>query len=119
MLGVSFTERAYRKARSRPPAERTVADAIVVEALRSTRRPDRVTGRLPRERFYGRRTMTHWLRRQGFAVSFCRVDRLMRQEGLQGLRRGRVKVTTRRDPDRAAAGDLVERHFSAAAPNQL
>lgn len=37
-----------------------------------TRRPDPVTGQLPGERFYGRRKMTHWLRGQGFQVSFVR-----------------------------------------------
>jgi len=118
-LNVAFCERAYRKARSRPAAARTVADAVVVEALLATRRPDPVTEKAPRERFYGRRKMTRWLRRQGLAVSFCQVDRLMRQEGLQGLRRGRVKVTTVRSDDHSAAGDLVERRFSAALPDRL
>ncbi|NNG37658.1 IS3 family transposase, partial [Nakamurella aerolata] len=117
-LGVIFSERAYRKARSRPPAARTVADAVVVEALLATRRPDEVTGALPRERFYGRRKMTRWLRRQGLVVSFCQVDRLMRQEGLRGLRRGRQQVTTRRCGAHDAAGDLLDRNFTAAIPDQ-
>lgn len=118
-LGVSFTERSFRKARRRPASARMVADAQVVEALLATRRPDPKTGGSPRERFYGRRKMTHWLRRKGLEVSFCRVDRLMRQEGLQGLRRGRVKTTTVRSDDHTAAGDLVERRFTAAVPDQL
>lgn len=119
LLGVVFSERAYRKVRTRPPAERTVADAIVVEALLATRRPDPVTGRAPRERFYGRRKMTRWLRRQGLQVSYCQIDRLMRQEGLHGLRRGRVKKTTIRSDEHTAAHDLVERNFTAAVPDQL
>ena len=118
-LGVMFSERAYRKARSRPAAARTVADAVVVEAVLATRRPDPRTGRPPREQFYGRRKMTRWLRRQGLGVSFCQVDRLMRQEGLSGLRRGRVKTTTVRSDHHSAALDLVERHFTAAIPDQL
>ncbi|MGI8417585.1 MAG: IS3 family transposase [Nakamurella sp.] len=118
-LGVAFCERAYRSARSRPTAARMIADAVVVEALLATRRPDLVTGRPSRERFYGRRKMTRWLRRRGLEVSFCRVDRLMRQEGLQGLRRGRVKTTTVRSDDHSPAGDLVQRHFTAAVPDQL
>ena len=71
-LGVVFSDRAYRKARTRPPAVRACADAVVVEALLSTRRPDPKTQRPPRERFYGRRKMTHWLRRKGLA---CRIAR--------------------------------------------
>ena len=118
-LGVVFSDRAYRKARTRPPAARACADAVVVEALLSTRRPDPKTQRPPRERFYGRRKMTHWLRRKGLAVSFCQVDRLMGQERLHGLRRGRVKATTRRDDSYAPASDLVARNFTAAIPDQL
>lgn len=118
-LGVEFCERAYRRARSRPASDRTVDDAVVVEALLATRRPDPVTGRLPRERFYGRRKMTRWLRRQGLDVSYCQVDRLMRQERLTGLRRGRQKRTTIRDDRREPATDLVQRNFTAAVPDQL
>lgn len=118
-LGVDFSARAYRKARSRQAAARAVDDAAVVEALLATRRPDPVTGRRPRERLYGRRKMTRWLRRQGQQVSFCQVDRLMRQEGLVGLRRGKHKRTTIRDDRHEAATDLVQRHFTAAVPDQL
>jgi putative transposase len=118
-LGVVFSDRAYRKARTRPPAARACADAVVVEALLSTRRPDPRTQRPPRERFYGRRKMTHWLRRKGLDVSYGQVDRLMRQERLHGLRRGRVKATTRRDDSHTPASDLVDRNFTAAIPDQL
>lgn len=118
-LGVAFSERAYRKARTRPAADRMVSDAPIVEALLATRRPDPVTEQLPRERFYGRRKMTHWLRRQGHAVSFCRVDRLMGQQNLEGLRRGQHKITTRRGKGALAAEDLLRRNFTAAVPNQV
>ena len=118
-LGVVFSDRAYRKARTRQPAARACADAVVVEALLSTRRPDPKTQRPPRERFYGRRKMTHWLRRKGLTVSYCQVDRLMRQERLHGLRRGRIKATTRRDDTHTPATDLVARNFTAAIPDQL
>jgi len=118
-LGVAFSERAYRKARSRPASARATQDAVVVEALLVTRRPNPVTGRLPRERFYGRRKMTRWLRRRGLDVSYCQVDRLMRQEGLTGLRRGKQKRTTIRDDRHESATDLVQRNFTAAVPDQV
>jgi len=33
--------------------------------------------------------LTHWLRRQGHAVAFCTVDRLMWDLGMSGVRHGR------------------------------
>ena len=49
-----------------------------------------------------------------------RIARLMRAAGIVGVsrRRGTV-VTTRRDKDARPAPDLVDRDFSASAPNQL
>ena len=50
----------------------------------------------------------------------CTVERLMRELGLSGARRGRAyKVTTRSDERQHRPADLVERHFSAPAPNRL
>lgn len=43
----------------------------------------------------------------------------MRQEGLQGLRRSRVKTTTVRSDEHTPAGDLVERRFAAAVADHL
>jgi transposase InsO family protein len=57
---------------------------------------------------------------QGFAVAKCTVRRLMRQMGLRGATRGRAfTVTTIPDEALARPGDLVERDFTAAAPNLL
>lgn len=66
---------------------------------------------------YGRRKMVALLRRQGLAVSGRRVDRLMRQLGINGLVRGKGVRT--RIPDKAAerAPDLLDRDFTAPAPN--
>ena len=45
-------------------------------------------------------------------------DRLMRTEGLRGLVRGRgVRTTTPAKTDARRAGDLLNRRFTAAAPN--
>jgi putative transposase len=63
--------------------------------------------------------MTDWLRRNGVDVSYCQVDRLMRQERLHGLRRGRIKATTRRVDTHTPATDLVDRKFTAPIPDQL
>jgi putative transposase len=63
--------------------------------------------------------MTAWLARNGFpGVSKHTVDRLMRQEGLNGLVRGRKTRTTipAKDGGRRA-GDLLNRCFTAPRPN--
>jgi putative transposase len=48
-----------------------------------------------------------------------RVARLMRAEGLQGVSRRKVPHTTRRKPGARPAPDLVQRNFTAEAPNCL
>jgi len=56
---------------------------------------------------------------QGIRCSKKRVARLMRQAGLQGVHRRRLRGCTRRDAARAPYPDLVQRVFAASAPNQL
>jgi len=47
------------------------------------------------------------------------VERLMRQQGLQGVRRGKRVRTTRSDPKAPCPLDRVNRQFKADRPNQL
>ncbi len=101
------TYRTWRQA-NRPVAARTVSDAVVMDALLATRGAP--------EGLYGRRKMTHHLRRQGLAVAFCTVDRLMRDLGLNGVRRGKGIRTTVPAKDAHRAGDLLHRNFTAPAP---
>lgn len=54
------------------------------------------------------------MRRQGPDVSHCQVDPLMRQEGLNGLRRGKQQTATVRYKTRPSADDLLGR--SGALP---
>lgn len=102
------TYRAWRQA-SRPIATRTLSDAVLIDTLRSAQTTP--------EGLYGRRKMTHWLRRQGHDVAFCTVDRLMRDLGMNGVRRGRRLRTTIPAKDGHRAGDLLDRDFTAPAPN--
>ena len=48
-----------------------------------------------------------------------RVARLMREEGIVGVTRGKKWRTTTPDPATPPAPDLVERDFTATAPDQL
>ena len=60
------------------------------------------------------------LNREGIRVARCTVERLMRELGLSGARRGRAyKVTTRFDERQHRPADLVERRFRADEPNRL
>ena len=70
-------------------------------------------------RVYGARKVWRQLRRDGVEVARCTVERLMRKEGLEGIRRGRKVKTTRPDENAARPADLVHRQFKAERPNQL
>ena len=59
------------------------------------------------------------LGRQGFQVARCTVERLMRALEIKGEVRGKSWKTTYPDLSVSRPGDLVERDFTAAAPNRL
>ena len=67
---------------------------------------------------YGAPRIHAELRAQGERCSRKRVARLMRLAGVAGCHRRRFR-TTRRDPARPSAPDLLQRAFVAAAPNQV
>jgi len=70
-------------------------------------------------RVYGARKIWLQLRREGFVVARCTVERLMRRLGLRGVVRGRRCRTTIPDDRAARPADLVQRRFQATRPNQL
>jgi transposase InsO family protein len=67
---------------------------------------------------YGRPRLWKDLREDGEAVSEKRVRRLMREEDLRGKVPKRFKQTTNSDHDDPIAANLLDRDFTAAAPNQ-
>ena len=110
--GVKIAPSTYYEARNRPPSKRSLRDAEIVELIASARREPFL------DRF-GARKMWQHLRRQGHDVARCTVERLMTANDWQGALRGKQVRTTIADPQAARAADLVDRDFTAPAPNRL
>ena len=62
--------------------------------------------------------MWAYLQRQGIPVARCTVERLMRASGWRGTTRARTDRTTVPRAGDARAPDLVNRQFTAAAPDR-
>ena len=110
--GVRISPGTYYAAKARPASARARRDArLAAEIQRVYKDSDEV---------YGARKVWLQLRREGISVARCTVERLMRQLGLRGVRRGRRTRTTIPAGDAAAwPPDLVNRDFRAPAPNRL
>jgi transposase InsO family protein len=67
---------------------------------------------------YGRPNLWKDLQEDGEAVSEKRVARLMREDGIRGKVRRRVKTTTMSDHDDPIAPNVLDRDFTADGPNQ-
>jgi putative transposase len=78
-------------------------------------------GRVHRDNFgvYGIEKVWRQLKREGTQVGRDRVARLMDELDLEGIVRGKRKRTTFPDELSPRPADLVERNFSATAPNRL
>jgi putative transposase len=74
--------------------------------------------RMTPEGLYGRRKMTALVRRATPDASPGSVDRAMRSLALQGIRRSKGIRTTIPAKDGKRAGDLLDRDFTAVAPNK-
>ena len=68
---------------------------------------------------YGADKVWRQMNREGVTVARCTVERLMRQLGFQGARRGKKLRTTISDSKAPCALDRVNRVFKAERPNQL
>ncbi len=109
-LGVSAS--AYYHRRSGERSARSIEDERLLARILQTHAANYYA--------YGYRRMWKALRRAGEPAARCTVQRLMRAEGIQGAkRRGRPWRTTRPDPKAQRRADLVQRDFSAPAPDRL
>ena len=101
----------YYAATSRPPSKRAQSDAEL--------KPEVTRVHAANFGVYGARKLWRQLRREGFDVGRDRVARLMAELGLAGVVRGKAKRTTVPTAVAERPGDLVERRFTATAPNRL
>ena len=101
----------YYAHKARPLSARAVGDAqLKVEVKRVYKANFEV---------YGAQKIWRQLRREGIQVGRDRVARLMRSLGIRGVVRGKPRRTTIPDPADQRPADLVERDFTAPAPNHL
>jgi putative transposase len=118
--GVKIAPSTYYARKSRAPSARAVRDTGLGEEIWRVFH-DRELGR----GLAGARKVWRLLKREGVEERFgpiarCTVERLMRDMGLQGMRRGPKRVrTTIPDGTAERPSDLVGRDFTASAPNRL
>jgi putative transposase len=108
VLGVSPS--GYWAWRRRVPSRRALANAALQQRIVAIHAASRAT--------YGAPRIHAELRLQGERCSRKRVARLMHLAGVAGCHRRRFR-TTRRDPARPGAPDLLQRAFVATAPHQV
>ena len=109
--GLTVAPSTYYATKTRPPSARSARDAGLRLALRGLWEAN--------SRVYGARKLWKAARRAGHDVGRDQVGRLMRAEGIEGASRTKRVRTTRADPTATRHPDLVQRQFSAQAPNQL
>jgi len=109
VLGVSRS--GFHAWAARPPSQRDLVNAVLLERVRELHAASRRT--------YGSPRIHRDLRADGTRVGRKRVERLMRQAGLSGTVKRRRGKTTIRVPGVRVADDLVRRDFQPAAPNTL
>jgi len=109
---IGIAPSTYHAAKKRLPSARAVRDAEL--------RPQILQVYEENLAVYGADKIWDQLNKDEVRVARCTVERLMRHMGIQGCRRGRVWVkTTVGDDALGRPADLVDRNFTAPAPNRL
>jgi putative transposase len=111
-LGVSTSGYYDWRERLERPARRLMFDEFLTEQIREIHTQSRGTYGSPR-------VHAELVLGEGIQVGKKRVERLMRQAGLEGIYRRKKHFTTRRDPRAALSDDLVNRQFTVDRPDAL
>jgi transposase InsO family protein len=107
VLGVSRS--GFHAWHQRPQAPRVGADALLAAQVASVHKRSRST--------YGSPRVHAELRAKGIRVSRKRVERLMRENGLEARRKRRFRRTTDSRHSDPIAPNVVARNFEATEPN--
>ncbi len=107
VLGVSSS--GFYAWRKRRPSQRAKADARLAVEVRLAHKRGRGT--------YGSPRVHRELKAHGHRVGKKRVERLMRQEGIQGQQKRRFRRTTDSNHTQPVAANVLARNFHADAPN--
>ena len=103
---------AFYAWRADPVSDRDWDDAVLTNTIVDIHRMSR--------RSYGSpRVHDELVLGEGVRCSRKRVERLMRQAGVQGIYRRKGRGCTRRDPDATPSDDLVNRQFTVDGPDRL
>jgi putative transposase len=108
--GAPIAPSTYYAAKARLPSSRAVRDEQLKAEITRVWKENREV--------YGADKVWLELNRQGVRVARCTTERLMRQLGLHGVRRGKKIRTTTPGKDGQRAGDLLNRDFTAPAPDR-
>ena len=108
LLGV--TRQGFYAYAKRPRSPRIDRDIALRERLRKLHEESRGT--------YGSPRMLASLRREGMRVGKRRVERELRNMGLQARTRRRWRTTTEADPNRPVVQNVLARDFTASKPNE-
>jgi len=101
----------YYAHRARPPSARSVNDAATTQVIAQVHADNYGV--------YGARKVHAEMLRAGHRAARCTVERLMRTAGLRGITRAKGPRTTVPGTGPETRPDLVDRDFTATAPNQL
>jgi transposase InsO family protein len=102
LAGPAGARQPYSGRTDRPPSKRTVRDAVLLERIPAVHQAN--------DQAFGVRRVCKQLGRNGVRVARCTVARLMRADGLHGMRRGRKRRTTIPEPgagNPGARGDCL------------
>ena len=108
LLGVS--RQGYYAFAKRPPSSRVARDRALQDRVKNVHAESRGT--------YGSPRVLAVLRRDGEQVGKRRVERALRNLGLNGRPRRRWRTTTKANPTHPVAGNVLERDFTASRPNE-
>ncbi|HZK51500.1 MAG TPA: IS3 family transposase [Actinomycetota bacterium] len=109
--GTKIAPSTYHAAKARAPSARTISDATTTALIEQVHSQNYGV--------YGIRKVHAELNRQGHPVARCTVQRLMKAAGLRGISRAKGPRTTIPGTGPDTRPDLVERAFTARAPDEL